>query len=443
MWHLSSLLQARSNDRCASRRHTRPGSAGPGAWTSASGGWLRSAGIVAAVLLPAADPAWSQEIGEVGPGGGLTDVPGIRVGHHTLAERPTGCTVVLAPEGTVGGVDVRGGAPGTRETDLLDPVNTVEIVNAVVLAGGSAFGLDAASGVVRYLEEQGVGYPVGPVVRVPIVSAAILYDLGVGGDWTVRPGPECGYRAAVGATGGPVESGSVGAGAGATVGKLAGMGRAMKGGVGSASVTLPTGLVVAAVVAVNAVGDVIDPATGRVVAGVRTEDGTTLADARVLLRAGGPSSGSAGRNTTIGVVATNARLTKAEAARVALMAQDGYARALYPAHTPGDGDTTFSLATGTLADSARASAGQVGALAADVVAAAILDAVRSATPLPGLPTATDLQPPPGGHPDPSGHPTAPAGSHPAPPPAGHPDPSENPTAPAHPAPAPNPPPTQP
>ena len=379
---------------------------------SAIGGgrFARAAGVVATLLLLCAGPVWSQEAGGLAPGGGLTDVPGIRVGHHTLAERPTGCTVVLAPEGTVGGVDVRGGAPGTRETDLLDPVNTVEILNAVVLAGGSAFGLDAASGVVRYLEEQGVGYPVGPVVRVPIVSAAILYDLGVGGDWTVRPGPECGYQAAVGATGGPVGSGSVGAGAGATVGKLAGMGRAMKGGVGGASITLPGGLVVAALVAVNAVGDVVDPATGRVVAGVRSDDGTTLADARVLLRAGGPSGGSAGRNTTIGVVATNARLTKAEATRVALMAQDGYARAIYPVHTPGDGDTTFSLATGTLADSARASAGQVGALAADVVAAAILDAVRSATPLPGLPAAADLQLPPPARPDPSEHPAAPPAS---------------------------------
>ena len=372
--------------------------------------FARSTGVATSLLFLCAVPAWSQETGGFAPGGGLTEVPGIRVGHHTLTERPTGCTVVLAPEGTVGGVDVRGGAPGTRETDLLDPVNTVAIVNAVVLAGGSAFGLDAASGVVRYLEEQGVGYPVGPVVRVPIVSAAILYDLGVGGDWTVRPGPECGYQAAVGATGGPVRSGSVGAGAGATVGKLAGMGRAMKGGVGSASITLPSGLVVAALVAVNAVGDVIDPATGRVVAGVRSDDGTTLADARVLLRAGGPSGGSAGRNTTIGVVATNARLTKAEASRIALMAQDGYARAIYPVHTPGDGDTTFSLATGTLADSARASVGQVGALAADVVAAAILDAVRSATPLPGLPAAADLQPPPPARPDPSEHPAAPPAS---------------------------------
>ncbi len=410
MRYVSLWCAPRSAERCGNCRRSgrlpvdacgSPVPAGPRGW---------ALGVATALLFLCPGPAWSQEASGVAPGGGLTDVPGIRVGHHTLAERPTGCTVVLAPEGTVGGVDVRGGAPGTRETDLLDPVNTVEIVNAVVLAGGSAFGLDAASGVVRYLEERGVGYPVGPVVRVPIVSAAILYDLGVGGDWTVRPGPECGYRAAGGATEGPVASGSVGAGAGATVGKLAGMGRAMKGGVGSASITLPGGLVVAALVAVNAVGDVIDPATGQVVAGVRSEDGSTLADARRLLRAGFRSSGSAGRNTTIGVVATNARLTKAEVTRVALMAQDGYARAIYPVHTPGDGDTTFSLATGTLADGARASAGQVGALAADVVAAAILDAVRSATPLPGLPTAAGPPPPPGDHPAPSEHPAAPPAS---------------------------------
>lgn len=417
MWNLSLVIRPRWADRC----------------------------VAVAALLVGAGPAWAQ----AGSGGGsLTDVPGIRVGHHTLAERPTGCTVVPAPEGTVGGVDVRGGAPGTRETDLLDPVNTVEIVNAVVLAGGSAFGLDAASGVVRYLEEQGIGYAVGPVVRVPIVTAAILFDLGVGGDWTVRPGPECGYQAATGATASAIESGSVGAGAGATVGKLAGMGRAMKGGVGSASLTLPSGLVVAALVAVNAVGDVIDPATGQVVAGVRSEDGTTLADARVLLRAGSPQGGSAGQNTTIGVVATNARLTKAEATRVALMAQDGYARAIYPVHTPGDGDITFSLATGTLAEDGRVTTGQVGALAAEVVAAAILDAVRSASPLPGLPAAADLQQQPdpqtpsAGRPDPLEHASAPISrgsatpSRDLPSPPARPDPFEHPGAPA---PAPTPP----
>ena len=407
MRYVSSLLPPRATVRYGNCRWPGQIPVNACGMADSTGGFVRLPGVVTALLFLCAGPGWSQETGAAAAGG-LTDVPGIQVGHHTLAERPTGCTVVLTPPGTVAGVDVPGGAPGTRETDLLDPVNTVQTVNAVVLAGGSAFGLDAASGVVRYLEERGIGYPVGPVVRVPIVTAAILYDLGVGGDWTVRPGPECGYQAAAGATAGAVESGSVGAGAGATVGKLAGMGRAMKGGVGSASLTLPSGLVVAALVAVNAVGDVIDPATGRVVAGVRAEDGTTLADARVLLRSGFQPGGSAGQNTTIGVVATNARLTKAEATRVAQMAQDGYARAIYPVHTPGDGDVTFSLATGTLAEGTRATAGQVGALAAELVAAAILDAVRSATALPGLPAAADLTPLPGDRPDPFEHPTAPA-----------------------------------
>ena len=407
-WESSRLLGA------ASGFHGAPGLPGRGATLAAAASAasrlarhiVRGLAVPAAAFFAYAVPAWSQQ--DDTESGGLTDVPGVRVGHHTLAERPTGCTVVLPPSGTVAGVDVRGGAPGTRETDLLDPVNMVETVDAVVLAGGSAFGLDAAGGVVRYLEEQGVGFPVGPTARVPIVSAAILYDLGVGGDWTVRPGPECGYRAASGATTEPVATGNVGAGAGATVGKLAGMGRAMKGGVGSASLTLPGGLVVAALVAVNALGDVVDPATGRVVAGTRSEDGATLADARVLLRAGAPPGGAAGQNTTIGVVATNARLTQAEATKVAQMAHDGYARALYPAHTPGDGDTVFSLATGSLADGARASAGLVGALAAEVVAQAILDAVHSATALPGLPAAADLESPPEPPPGRFEHPAAPA-----------------------------------
>lgn len=434
MRYVFSLLPRRSSDRYGSCR--RSGRMPVGSFDAAAriGHARRWLSAPAALWLLFAGPAWSQESTATGRGG-LTDVSGIRVGHHTLAERPTGCTVVLTPEGTVAGVDVRGGAPGTRETDLLDPVNTVESVNAVVLAGGSAFGLDAASGVVRYLEEQGIGYPVGPVARVPIVSAAILYDLSVGGDWTVRPGPECGYRAATGSTGGPVGTGNVGAGAGATVGKLAGMGRAMKGGIGSASLTFPGGLAVAALVAVNSVGDVVDPATGRVVAGVRSEDGATLADARVLLRAGARPGGSTGRNTTIGVVATNARLTQAEATRVAQMAQDGYARAIYPVHTPDDGDITFALATGTLPADARAPVGQIGALAAEVVVEAILNAVLSATTLPGLPAAADLAPPPPDRADRFEHPTAPR-SHPPtgaaadldpPPPAGAASPAPGPS----------------
>ena len=320
--------------------------------------------------------------------GGLTAVTGIKVGHQTLSERPTGCTVVLAEAGAVAGVDVRGSAPGTRETDLLDPVNLVDRVHAVVLAGGSAFGLDAASGVVRYLDERGIGLETA-AGTVPIVPAAILFDLMVGNP-RIRPTPECGYRAAAAAGPGPVAEGNVGAGAGATVGKLAGIGRAMKGGIGTASISLPDGLIVAAIVAVNSLGTVIDPATGRSVAGVRTPDGTGLADVRAILRAGRvetPVRG--GGNTTIGVVATNARLTKAEATKVAQMAQDGIARAVYPAHTPFDGDTIFALATGTL--DARPELLTVGALAADAVSEAILRAVRAAKGIPGYPAAGEMR----------------------------------------------------
>ncbi len=323
------------------------------------------------------------------PNQGLTAVGGIKVGHHTLAERPTGCTVVLVEDGAVAGVDVRGGAPGTRETALLDPTKTVQQVHAIVLAGGSAFGLDAASGVMRYLAERNIGYDTR-VARVPIVPAAILFDLGVGGDPTIRPSAECGYQAAMAATTGPVAEGNVGAGAGATIGKTGGPGRAMKGGVGSAAASLPDGLVVAAIVAVNAIGDVIDPATGQVVAGVRTADGRALADARTLLRAGRSGSGGRAReNTTIGVVATNARFDQAQATVMAQMAHDGFARAIFPSHTPNDGDAIFALSTGVL--DVPVSLATVGALGADVMADAIVRAVRAATGLPGYPAARDLQ----------------------------------------------------
>src|SRR5690349_14315458 len=218
---------------------------------------------------------------------GLTEVEGITVGHFTLAERPTGCTVVMvAGDGAPGGVSQRGAAPGTRETDLLDPLNLVDKVNAIVLAGGSAFGLVASQGVVRYVEEGKVGWDVGAAGVVPIVPSAILFDLGFGGDASVRPTADCGYKAAGLASDGAVAEGNVGAGAGATVGKVAGRERSMKGGLGSAAIRLPNGLVVAALAAVNAVGDVIDPSTGQVVAGVRTTDGKSLADARKLLRDG-------------------------------------------------------------------------------------------------------------------------------------------------------------
>ena len=318
---------------------------------------------------------------------GLTAVDGIKVGHETLAARPTGCTVVLVEHGAVAGVDVRGSAPGTRETDLLNPVNTVEQVHAILLTGGSAFGLDAAAGVMRFLEERGVGFDTG-VARVPIVPAAVLFDLGVGGDPKIRPGADCGYRAAAAASSGPVPEGNVGAGAGATVGKLGGRDRAMKSGIGSAAIALPDGLIVAALVAVNAAGDVIDPLTGQVVAGTRTEDGRGLADIRRLLRSGLVRPGRPGENTTLGVVATNATLTKAQATKVAQMAHDGLARAVSPVHTPIDGDTIFALATGARAEPANVLT--IGALAADAMSEAVVRAVRAATGIPGYPAARDL-----------------------------------------------------
>jgi L-aminopeptidase/D-esterase-like protein len=362
-------------------------------------GWLTAAGarsklvsvrglrglIAATMLLPTTASSDGTR--------GLTAVAGLKVGHHTLSERPTGCTVILAEAGATAGVDVRGGAPGTRETDLLDPVNTVQQVHAITLAGGSAFGLDAATGVVRYLEERGIGFDVR-VAKVPIVPAAILIDLWVGGKPSVRPTAECGYLAAKAATDGPVAEGNVGAGAGATVGKLAGLERGMKAGIGTASITLPHGLTVAALVAVNAAGDVIDPATGRVVAGVRTPDGKGLADARALLRSGelgrSPLPRS-GEHTTIGVVATNAALDKAQATKVAQMAHDGLARAISPVHTPVDGDTIFALATGRRGGEPNVLL--IGALAAEVTAEAVVRAARQAEGIPGYPAARDLTAP--------------------------------------------------
>ena len=322
----------------------------------------------------------------------LTAVDGIKVGHFTLAERPTGCTVVLARDGTTGSVDVRGGAPGTRETDLLNPVNDVQIVNAVVLAGGSAYGLDAATGTVKWLDEHHIGYPVGASGVVPIVPSAILFDLWFGGDPKIRPGADCGYRAADVASTDPVREGNVGAGAGATIGKMRGVGASgtggpMKAGIGSFAIKMPDGLVVAAMVAVNALGDVIDPASGQVVAGVRGPDGTLL-DARKLLRGSTVREGRLVENTTLGIVATNAKLTKVQAQKMAQMAHDGYARAIYPVHTPFDGDTIFSLATGTWPGNAEY--GTIGALAADAIAEAVVRAAVQATASHGLPSARDL-----------------------------------------------------
>jgi L-aminopeptidase/D-esterase-like protein len=319
----------------------------------------------------------------------LTAVPGVKVGHHTLTERPTGCTVILTEAGATAGVDVRGAAPATRETDLLSPVGIVQQIHAITLSGGSAFGLDAASGVMKYLEEKGIGFPFGGA-HVPTVPGASLFDLIVG-DPKIRPTADCGYRAARAATNGAVMEGNVGAGAGATVGKTGGLDRAMKAGIGSAAITMPDGLIVAALVAVNAAGDIIDPATGTIVAGVRRPDGAGFADARVLLRSGARRGGRSGENTTLGVIATNAILTKTQAMRVAQMAHDGFARAISPSHTPVDGDTIFAIATG--AKAGTADAGQIGELGAEVMADAIVRAARQATSIPGFPAARDLKKP--------------------------------------------------
>ncbi len=319
----------------------------------------------------------------------ITDVSGIEVGQAQDDEALTGCTVVLCRQGAVAGVDVRGSAPGTRETDLLNPVNLVEKVHAIVLAGGSAFGLDAASGVMRYLEEKGIGFDTG-AGKVPIVPAAILFDLNIGrGD--IRPDAKMGYQAATAASSNIPALGNVGAGAGASVGKIFGLKSAMKAGIGTSSIKAG-GLIVGALVAVNAFGDVIDPRTGQIIAGARSTTfgpvklgqagyfGDTLEIMKTFI--GRTMLGFATRaNTVIGVVATNAKLTKSEATKVAQMAQDGVARAIRPAHTMLDGDTVFALATGEK----KADPSTVGAFAAEAMAQAILRGVQKATPAGGLP----------------------------------------------------------
>ncbi len=321
------------------------------------------------------------------PSRGITDIVGIKVGHHTLKERPTGCTVILVEKGAVGGVDVRGFAPGTRETDLLDPVNRVQEIQAISLADGSAFGLDVASGVVRYLEERDKGFPVG-LLRIPIVPAAVLFDLQVGNRPKIRPNSNCGYQAALAATSGRVPEGNVGAGAGATVGKLLGNERAMKSGVGTYSVTLPNGIKVAAIVVVNAAGSVVDPKTGNVLAGIRTQNGKELLDIKEVLQQVGSSTVPFGQNTTIGVVATNASLNQAQVTQVARMAHSGLARSIVPAHTPIDGDTLFSVATGELDSSGDVL--EIGSLAAEVTSQAIIRAATYAEGIPSYPGVRDL-----------------------------------------------------
>jgi L-aminopeptidase/D-esterase-like protein len=306
----------------------------------------------------------------------ITDIPGIRVGHDTNLTAGTGCTVVLCDTPAVGGVDVRGGAPATRETDLLRPMHMVEEVHAIVLTGGSSFGLDAASGVMRYLEEQGIGFDTG-VAKVPIVPAAAIFDLAFG-DATVRPNAAAGHRACEQATAEPVAQGNTGAGTGATVGKMMGPALAMKGGLGSASTQLPDGILVGAIVAVNALGDILDLQTQQVVAGARNPAGGFIFD-------------NLSGNTTIAVVATNASLTKVEVNKVAQMAHNGLAMVIRPAHTMFDGDTVFALALSAQTQTHLAPAtaalqvSSIGAAAAITLARAIVKAVRNATDLHGIP----------------------------------------------------------
>ena len=322
--------------------------------------------------------------------GSITDVTGIEVGHHTDTRRPTGCTAVLARAGAVAGVDGRGAAPGTRETDLLEPGNLVEQIHAVVLSGGSAWGLDAASGAARWLEEHGAGLPIPGVGPLPLVPAAVLFDLLVG-DARIRPDAGAGYQACAAASSTAPAEGNVGAGAGAVVGKLFGMQRAMRGGIGTASVRVGA-VTVGAIVACNALGDVVHPDTGQVIAGARCTDGHHLLDARrALLRGENPHTLLSGTNTTIGVVATDAILTKVQARRLAMSAHDGLARAINPVHTMSDGDTLFALGTGHHPNPGML---LLATMAAEASARATVRAVLAADPLDGhglqLPCARDF-----------------------------------------------------
>jgi L-aminopeptidase/D-esterase-like protein len=317
--------------------------------------------------------------------GTLTDVPGMRVGHQTNLDALTGCTVILCPPGTVGGVDVRGGAPGTRETDLLRPEYNVEVVTGVVLAGGSAYGLATADGVMRYCAEHDLGYKTRSGKIVPIIPTAILFDLGMG-DADTYPNAAMGYAAAAIANTDAVSQGTVGAGTGAVCGAILGKQFATKGGLGSASIEIVPGMVVAALVAVNAVGDILDEA-GKIIAGVRQPpDGNTFMGMLPALRqvmamqSAAESAPASGENTVIGVVATNARLSKAHVNKVAQMAHDGIARAVNPAHTMYDGDTIFALATGEVPGDATL----VGAFAAEAMSQAIRNAIRHATGADGV-----------------------------------------------------------
>jgi L-aminopeptidase/D-esterase-like protein len=356
---------------------------------------MMAAGVTAKAQKPGSttgtDPISSSNLS-------LTDVRGIKVGHFTSQQRPTGCTAVLCEAGVVAGVDVRGAAPGTRETDLLNPINSVQQVHAIMLTGGSAYGLETATGAMRYLEEHGVGFKIdsppqgtkpGSRILVPIVPAAVLFDLEVG-DPKIRPNAESGYQACQAASSGSVAEGNVGAGAGATVGKMFGMEFAMKSGLGSAGIKVgATEIVVAALVAVNAVGDVIQPKNGKIVAGARTVDGRGFRDSMLEILRGRQVLPPAGANTTLGVVATNVAFNKAQMTKIAQMAHDGLARTINPVHTPADGDTIFALSTGVL--KLNVNHGHIGAIAAEVISQAVLRAVMLAKSIPGLPAYEEMK----------------------------------------------------
>lgn len=323
----------------------------------------------------------------------ITAIPGLRVGHYTDAENLRGCTVIrFTKEGVTAAVDVRGSAPGTRETDLLDPVNLVNKVHAIVLSGGSAYGLDSASGVMECLEKKAIGFPVGQGIVVPIVPAAVLFDLHIGNP-RVRPSAKWGFQACEQADDSPVQMGNVGAGTGATVGKLLGMDRAMKSGLGSAVIHLTDEISVGALVAVNAVGDVINPDKGKIIAGIRgDEKGSFQSSVNVLLnqRAGNLLSGT---NTTIGVVATTVAFSKTQLKKIAQMAHDGMARAINPVHTMYDGDTIFAvsipLQQGVPQPASADAVNRVGTAAAEVMAKAIVNAAEHAASVEGYPAASD------------------------------------------------------
>lgn len=314
----------------------------------------------------------------------ITDIEGIKLGHAQDLEGATGCTVILCEEGAVAGVDVRGGAPGTRETDLLNPMNMVDKIHAILLTGGSAFGLDAAGGIMKYLEERGIGFDVG-VTKVPIVCGAALFDLVIG-DHKVRPDKEMGYRACLSASKAECLDGNIGAGTGATIGKVLGPEFAMKGGLGT--YTLKVGdLIVGAIVAVNCLGDVIDPKDGKAVAGVLNEDKDGLRNTEdIMLLQYNNKKNLYNGNTTIGAIVTNAKLTKAETNKVASMAHNGYGRTIYPVHTMYDGDTIFSIATGKV----EADVNVVGLLAARTMERAIVKAVKNTMSIYGYKSYMDL-----------------------------------------------------